>query len=132
MVRETWVQSQVASYQRLQQWYLIPPCLTLSILMYVSRLKWSNPGKEVAPYRVHITVVAIIKGAFGSPLTKVANFTYLFHSQYSALYESEEILIKHWPKLTSSWSITKNRKLKRILGAVFHEFWKKLATKQQL
>ena len=27
----------------------MPPCLTLSIIRYVSRVKWSNPGKEVAP-----------------------------------------------------------------------------------
>ena len=40
---------QVESYQRLKKWYLIPPCLTLSIISYVSRVKWSNPGKEVAP-----------------------------------------------------------------------------------
>ena len=46
---ETWVQSQVASYQRLFKWYLIPPCLTLSIMRYVSRVKWSNPGKGLAP-----------------------------------------------------------------------------------
>ena len=43
---------------------LIPPCLTLSILRYVSRVKWSNPGKGVAPNHVHISVVAIEKGAF--------------------------------------------------------------------
>ena len=49
MVRETWVQSQVTSYQRLLKWYLIPPCLTLSNIRYVSRVKWSNPGKRVAP-----------------------------------------------------------------------------------
>ena len=49
MARETWVQSQVGSYQRLKKWYLMPPCLTLSIIRYVSRVKWSNPGKEVAP-----------------------------------------------------------------------------------
>ena len=30
IVWETWVQSQVASYQRLLKWHLIPPCLTLS------------------------------------------------------------------------------------------------------
>ena len=29
--------------------YLMPPCLTLSIIMYVSRVKWSNLGKGVAP-----------------------------------------------------------------------------------
>ena len=49
MVRKTWVQSQVGSYQRLLKWYLIPPCLTLSNIRYVSRVKWSNLGKEVAP-----------------------------------------------------------------------------------
>ena len=48
IVRETWVQSQVESYQRLKKWYLIPPCLTLSNVQYVSRVKWSNPGKGVA------------------------------------------------------------------------------------
>ena len=49
MARETWVQSQVESYQRLKKWYLMPPCLTLSVIRYGSRVKWSNPGKEVAP-----------------------------------------------------------------------------------
>ena len=44
-----WVQSQVETYQRLKNWYLIPPWLTLSIIKYVSRVKWSNPGKGVAP-----------------------------------------------------------------------------------
>ena len=33
------VLSQLASYQRLQKWYLIPPCLTLSNIRYVSRIK---------------------------------------------------------------------------------------------
>ena len=44
------VQSLVKSYQRLfKKWYLIPPCLTLNIIRYVSRVKWSNPRKGVAP-----------------------------------------------------------------------------------
>ena len=46
---ETRVQSLVESYQRLKKWYLIPPCLPLSIIRYVSRVKWSNPEKGVAP-----------------------------------------------------------------------------------
>ena len=50
MARETWVLSQVESYQRLKKWYLMPPCLTLSIIRYESRVKWSNPGKGVAPF----------------------------------------------------------------------------------
>ena len=49
MARETWVQSQVESYQRLKKWYLILPCLTLSIIRLGSRVKWSNSGNRVAP-----------------------------------------------------------------------------------
>ena len=40
----TRVQSQVGSYQRLKKSYSIPPCLTLGIMRYVSRVKGSNPG----------------------------------------------------------------------------------------
>ena len=49
MGRETWVQSQVESYQRLKKWYLMPLCLTLNIIRYRSRVKLSNPRKGVAP-----------------------------------------------------------------------------------
>ena len=49
MVQETGVQSQVASYQRLKKWYLIPPCLALSKIRYILRVKWSNQGKGVVP-----------------------------------------------------------------------------------
>ena len=48
MAWKTGAPSQVESYQRFKKWYLIPPCLTLSIIRYVSRIKWSNPGKGVA------------------------------------------------------------------------------------
>ena len=34
----------------LTKWYLMPPCLTLGILRHGSRVKWSNPGKGVAPF----------------------------------------------------------------------------------
>ena len=54
MTLETGVQSQVESYQRLKKkkkkLYLIPPYLTLSIIKYVSRVKWSNTEKGVAPF----------------------------------------------------------------------------------
>ena len=49
MPRETWVPSQVRSFQSLKKWYLMPPCLTLSIIRYGSRVKWCNPEKGVAP-----------------------------------------------------------------------------------
>ena len=48
-VRQTGVQSQVESYQRLKKWYLVIPCLTLSIITQGSRVKWSNPEKGVMP-----------------------------------------------------------------------------------
>ena len=38
------VQSYVELYQRLKKWYLMPPCLTLSITKYGSMVKWNNPG----------------------------------------------------------------------------------------
>ena len=50
MVWETGVQSLVESYQRLKKWYLMSPCLTLSIVRFGSRVKWSNPGKGVVPF----------------------------------------------------------------------------------
>ena len=34
---------------RVLKWYLIVHCLTLSNIRYVSRVKWSNLGKGVAP-----------------------------------------------------------------------------------
>ena len=33
-----------------QKWYLMPPCLTLCIIMYGSRIKWSNPRNGVVPF----------------------------------------------------------------------------------
>ena len=35
-----------------QEWYLIPTCLTLRIIRYVSRANWFHPGKWVAPSSV--------------------------------------------------------------------------------
>ena len=40
MARETEVQSLVESYQSFKKWFLIPSCLTLSIIKCVSRAKW--------------------------------------------------------------------------------------------
>ena len=48
MARETGIQSQVESYQRLKKWYFIPFGLTLSIIRYGTKVKESNPRKGVA------------------------------------------------------------------------------------
>ena len=63
MAREIGIQSQVESYQSLKKWHLIPRCLTLSIIRYVSRVKWNNPKKGVVPSPAPL--VAIEKGDFG-------------------------------------------------------------------
>ena len=49
LVEESCIQSQVPSYLKLLKCYLITPWLTLGNIRYVSRLKWSSPGKGVAP-----------------------------------------------------------------------------------
>ena len=64
-----------------KKWYLLPPSLTLSIIRYGSMVKWSNPGNGVG---------AIEKGTFGSPLTKVANFTYGLGSNYDESTDSRD------------------------------------------
>ena len=48
MARETGVQSS-SHTKDFKKWYLMPPCLTLSIIRYGSRAKWSNPEEGVAP-----------------------------------------------------------------------------------
>ena len=59
---------------KIQKWYFISPCLILCIFRYVSKVKGSNPGKGVA--HSHLDMLAFEKGAFESPVTTVANFTY--------------------------------------------------------
>ena len=62
-----------------------------------------EPSREWSSTLLHLGVVAIEKGAFGSPLTKVANFTYLLalaycHSSlldYLLLLVTDSLLTKH-------------------------------------
>ena len=49
MVQEAWVLIPDRVIPKTQKWYLMPPCLTLSIIWYGSKVKWVNPGKEVSP-----------------------------------------------------------------------------------
>ena len=60
-----------------QKWYLIPPCLTLSILRCGWRVKWSNPGKVIVP-SLHLDEVAIKKRPLGLLSTTAANFTLFY------------------------------------------------------
>ena len=71
-----WGSIQVESYQRLRKWYLMLPCLTLSIVRYGSRVKWSSPGKGVVPSTT-LRCCSSWKGAFELLLATVANFTFI-------------------------------------------------------
>ena len=73
------------SYQRLLKSYLIPPCLTLSNIRYVSRVKWSNRGKGVAPSPTP-RCSSYGKGAFGPP--RLRSPTFLI---YICIYELHSI-----------------------------------------
>ena len=78
MVRENMVQSQVNLYQSLKKWYLMPPCFTQYDKV---RIKCKvGQSREWSSTPLHLGVVAIEKGAFESPSTKVANFTYFYIS----------------------------------------------------
>ena len=57
------------------KWYMMPFCLTLSIIRVGSRVKWSNPGNGVAssPTPQQLGVVAIENRTLGLPSTKVTN-----------------------------------------------------------
>ena len=50
--RETRVQSQVESYQRLKKkkWYLMPPCFTLSTISIKGKVEQSREWSRALPY----------------------------------------------------------------------------------
>ena len=78
MVQETGVQSQVKSYQRLKKKKKKVLDATLLNTQHYKvwikgKVEQSRERSSALPYTC---VVAIEKGAFESPLTKVANFTY--------------------------------------------------------
>ena len=79
---------------RLLKWYLKPPCLTLSNIRYVSRVKWNNPRKGV---------VAIEKGAFLSPSTTVTNL--LMDKDIEKTNKLEGVLgqLSHTQLKSNSW-----------------------------
>ena len=56
MARETGVQSQVDSYQRLKKWYLILLCITLSIIRYLFQFQF-------------ISIIQFLQSWFGSLLS---------------------------------------------------------------
>ena len=60
-----------------KKWYLIPPCLALSDIRYVSRVKWCNPGKRVAPSPTP-RCSSYWKGSLRIALDYSRHFTYFY------------------------------------------------------
>ena len=75
MVWETEVKSQVESYQKLKM-VLDTSFLNTQHYKVWIKSKWSNSGKGVTP-SLHLDVVAIEKGDFGSPSIPVGQLTYI-------------------------------------------------------
>ena len=59
-----------------QKWYLMPVCLTLSLNKVRIKGKAEQSREWSSTFPLHLDVVAIKQRAFGSPSTKVANFTF--------------------------------------------------------
>ena len=78
MAEKTRVQSQVESYQRLKKKMVLDTSL-LNTQHYKVCIegKVKKSGGRSSALLLHLSVVAIEKEAFGSPLITVANFTYL-------------------------------------------------------
>ena len=76
--------------QRLKKWYLMPPCLTLSIIGYVSRVKWSNSDIGVAPSFTPRCTQLLKMSLAGNPRVKWPT-----------------LLVPHSPKLQHYWSLTR-------------------------
>ena len=97
---------------------MIPPCLTLSIIRYESRVKWSNPGKGVA----------IENGAFGSPSTTVTNFYFYCQKIKLIQYKLDQF---HSTVSASECNDLKEQSLKDIrkldigdsIKEISQEFW---------
>ena len=78
MAMETWIESQFESYQRLKKWYLMPPCLTLSIIRSGSRVKWGSTGKGVVPSPIS-WCCSYQKGSFQVTLDYSCQLYYFFY-----------------------------------------------------
>ena len=82
MVRQTWVQSQVVSCQRLLKWYLIPPRLTLS------NIKLRSKGKVEQSWERSSTL----------PYTSVQQLLKRKPSGHPRLRQPTILKPAHWPR----------------------------------
>ena len=102
IVLKTRVGSLVESYQRLPKWYLMPPCFSLSFIIYGSKVSRAILGKEWSS-SLHLNVVAKEKGAFESSSTTVGQLK----TRFDTMPEVWRYLI--FCLLISLWTISPGR-----------------------
>ena len=79
MAQETGVHSKVESYQRLKKMVLVASLLnTQQYTVGIKGKVEQSKGRSITTPPPQIGIVAIEKRAFGSPSTKVANFTFTY------------------------------------------------------
>ena len=116
MVWETGVQSQVESYQRLKK--MVLDASLLNTQQYTVRIKGKveQSRKRSSALPLYLSVVAIEKGAFESPSTKVANFIYFIQCpKFTCLH-------------TGTFSSSQTTKERFSKMQVFHKFSNLLRT----
>ena len=73
-----------------KKWYLMLPCLSLSIIKHGSRVKWSNPRKGVVPSPTP-RHSSLWKGSLWVTLDYVSQHIYFICDVYGELYFSQKI-----------------------------------------
>ena len=76
-----------------KKWYWMLPCLTLSIIRYGSRIKWSNPGNRVAPSPT-LQCSSYWKGSLQVALDYSCHFTLLLLQMKNADLQREVYFLK--------------------------------------
>ena len=88
-------------YQRLLKWFLIPPCLILSYMRYVLRVKWSNPERGVA-----LSPTPRCSSYWKESLLVVLDYCHQLYLSFSYLYTFLPSRFKLLTKASSFFSFT--------------------------
>ena len=73
---------------------MVPDATLLNTQHYKVRIKGKVEQSREWSRTLHFSEVAIKKGAFGSPSTKVANFTFMLsHPLYLCKYKSDQVIL---------------------------------------
>ena len=106
----------------IKKWYLMPPCLTLRIIRFVSRVKWSNPENGVVLSPTPWCC------SYWKENLQFANFTHHFSTHQNLfldvrIYDTQECCEQYWispggsTPQTSSCTVTKTIQVRQTRHA---------------